>query len=138
MGSRRRGAVWAFLAVATPALAQDAPRSPTPQEVPRPARATDVAVSLEHPWGLAVLPDGRLLVTERPGRLRLVAREGRLSERPEIWSLGHRNVQAATLDARTAVTVEHGAATSSWARSSPAASSGSGSATDVSRTRSDT
>jgi glucose/arabinose dehydrogenase len=62
-----------------PALAQDAPRSPTPKEVPLPARATDVAVGLEHPWGLAVLPDGRFLVTERPGRLRLVGRDGELS-----------------------------------------------------------
>nr|WP_235562715.1 PQQ-dependent sugar dehydrogenase [Brevundimonas sp. Root1423] len=28
-----------------------------------------VASGLEHPWGLALLPDGRWLVTERPGRL---------------------------------------------------------------------
>ena len=37
-----------------------------------------VAGPLEHPWGLAFLPDGRMLVTERPGRLRIVS-DGRLS-----------------------------------------------------------
>jgi glucose/arabinose dehydrogenase len=35
--------------------------------------------TLEYPWGLAVLPDGRVLVTEKPGRLRIWA-DGRLSE----------------------------------------------------------
>ena len=38
-----------------------------------------VASGLEHPWALAFLPDGRMLVTERPGRLRIVTRDGRLS-----------------------------------------------------------
>ena len=38
-----------------------------------------VAGGLEHPWGLAFLPDGRMLVTERPGRLRLVGTDGKLS-----------------------------------------------------------
>jgi glucose/arabinose dehydrogenase len=39
-----------------------------------------VASGLENPWGLAFLPDGRMLVSERPGRLRVVSAEGRLSE----------------------------------------------------------
>jgi glucose/arabinose dehydrogenase len=38
-----------------------------------------VARGLTHPWGLAFLPDGRMLVTERPGRIRIVARDGTLS-----------------------------------------------------------
>lgn len=69
----------ALALVAGPALAQEAPRSPTPSSSPTPARLTEVARGLEHPWGLAFLPDGRMLVTERPGRLRIVGRDGRLS-----------------------------------------------------------
>jgi glucose/arabinose dehydrogenase len=37
------------------------------------------ATGLEEPWSLAFLPDGRMLVSERPGRLRIVAAEGVLS-----------------------------------------------------------
>jgi glucose/arabinose dehydrogenase len=40
---------------------------------------TTVARGLVHPWGLAFLPDGRMLVTERPGRMRIVAKDGKLS-----------------------------------------------------------
>ena len=39
-----------------------------------------VARGLANPWALAFLPDGRMLVTERPGRLRLIGSDGRLGE----------------------------------------------------------
>ena len=42
-------------------------------------RLSTFATGLERPWGAALLPDGRLLVTERPGRLRLVGTDGTLS-----------------------------------------------------------
>jgi glucose/arabinose dehydrogenase len=45
---------------------------------------------LEHPWGMDQLPDGSLLVTERPGRLRHVAPDGTLSKPiagvPEVFA----------------------------------------------------
>ena len=57
--------------LARPGAAQERPSVPF--------RAADFATRLEHPWGGAFLPDGRLLVTERPGRMRLVGRDGRVS-----------------------------------------------------------
>jgi glucose/arabinose dehydrogenase len=41
-------------------------------------RVVTVASGLENPWSLAFLPDGRMLVTERPGRMRIVGRDGAL------------------------------------------------------------
>jgi len=70
------------------------PPPPPPAEPPRPvADARPVAVAsekvgfevvelvtgLEHPWALAFLPDGAMLVTERPGRLRRIAADGAVS-----------------------------------------------------------
>lgn len=44
-----------------------------------PVRVQTVAQGLEHPWGLAFIEDGRMLVTERPGRVRVVEPSGQLS-----------------------------------------------------------
>ncbi len=72
----RRILALAILALPLPALAQDG-------DVVRSERATfrltTFATGLERPWGAALLPDGRLLVTERPGRLRVVGRDGAVS-----------------------------------------------------------
>jgi glucose/arabinose dehydrogenase len=38
-----------------------------------------VARGLDHPWALAFLPDGRMLITERPGRLNIATRDGKLA-----------------------------------------------------------
>ncbi len=61
-----------------------------------------VTRGLEHPWGLAFLPDGRLLVTERPGRLRLVTKDGAVSEPlkgvPAVFAQGQGGLLDVALD----------------------------------------
>jgi glucose/arabinose dehydrogenase len=54
-------------------------RAPVIDEETQPA-TTVFADGLENPWGMAELPDGRWLVTERPGRLRMVGPDGSVSE----------------------------------------------------------
>ena len=53
-------------------------------------RVTVVTRGLSHPWSIAFLPDGTLLIAERPGRLRYVRnrlRQGRVAERPDEAAL---------------------------------------------------
>lgn len=83
-----------------------AQRSPTPPSTAGVVREETVARGLEHPWGLAFLPDGRMLVTERPGRLRLVGADGTLSEPlggvPAVYAKGQGGLLDVALDPRFA------------------------------------
>jgi glucose/arabinose dehydrogenase len=45
-------------------------------------RVVTLARGLQHPWSMAFLPDGRMLVTERPGRLRIVGRDFKVDPNP--------------------------------------------------------
>ena len=45
-----------------------------------PLNVTEVASGLNKPWAIAFMPDGRMLVTEKPGRLRIVTARGQKSE----------------------------------------------------------
>lgn len=51
-----------------------------------------IASGLVNPWALAFLADGRMLVTERPGRMRIVSSDGQLSPAlkgvPDVWATG--------------------------------------------------
>ncbi len=52
-----------------------------PEQISNVTIASEVIASgLDHPWAIAFLPDGRLLVTERAGRLRVITRDGAVSE----------------------------------------------------------
>lgn len=86
------------LIFAAPRLAfSQAPRSPTPTSVNGTVRAETVARGLDHPWALAFLPDGKILVTERPGRLRIIERN-RVSKPLEGVSLVFARGQGGLLD----------------------------------------
>jgi glucose/arabinose dehydrogenase len=65
LASTALGACVAFYLIPAAALAQE-------------VRAEPVAQGLEHPWAVAFLPQGRFLVTERPGRIRVVDADGKL------------------------------------------------------------
>ena len=57
----------------------DAPRSDTTPKSTQQFNVETVASGLEFPWGLAFLPDGSALITEKAGRLRLL-KDGKLSQ----------------------------------------------------------
>jgi glucose/arabinose dehydrogenase len=67
-----------------------------------PLEIETVAGGLATPWSLAFLPDGRMLVTERQGRLRVVTRNGQLSPPlngvPEVWASGQGGLLDVALD----------------------------------------
>lgn len=54
-------------------------RAPAPERLSK-VQVETIASGLERPWGVEALPDGRFVVTELPGRLRVVAADGHVSE----------------------------------------------------------
>ena len=97
----------ALLAACSPSASQGqsegpAPRSPTPAPLPGVIEAEVIVDGLEHPWALAFLPDGRFLVTERPGRLRIIGSDGSLSAPltgvPDVMAQGQGGLLDVTLD----------------------------------------
>src|SRR4051812_31119453 len=82
--------------IASSASAQTFPSSAGPLNV------ETIARGLDHPWGLAFLPDGRMLVTERAGRLRIIMRDGKLSPAvkgvPQVRASGQGGLHDIVLD----------------------------------------
>ncbi|MCV2216566.1 PQQ-dependent sugar dehydrogenase [Thauera sp. Sel9] len=74
--------------VCGPSLAADAVLNTESGQV----KPVEVARGLDTPWSMAFLPDGRLLLTERPGRMRLVGKDGTVSAPlagvPEVHARG--------------------------------------------------
>ena len=64
----RTASVALLCCIVIPAIAQS----------PQPVKPEVVAGNLEHPWGLAFIDNGRMLVTERPGRMRVVQPNGQV------------------------------------------------------------
>jgi glucose/arabinose dehydrogenase len=84
--------------VASPAAAVDSAYDTDEASI----HVVTVASGLEHPWGIAFLPDGRMLVTEKPGRLRVISTDGTLSEPlggvPEVDARGQGGLLDVALD----------------------------------------
>ncbi len=81
------------------------PAAAAPEDHPSsigPLSVVTVAEGLDHPWGLAFLPDRRMLVTERPGQLRLVDPAGKVSAPlggvPPVYANGQGGLLDVALD----------------------------------------
>lgn len=87
---------------------------------------TTVVKGLEHPWSMAWLPDGAMLITERPGRLRIV-RDGKLDPTPitgvpEVFAVNQGGLMEISVHPNFAenrfvyLTYSHGGNEANWTR----------------------
>lgn len=106
---RRLTAAALLCAVGTTALAADPPKmafrnqtGAPPPAAPSKIRVEVVAHGLDHPWAVAFLPDGDMLVSERKGQLRRVRRDGTISAPiagvPAVRAVGTKGFQDVVLD----------------------------------------
>ena len=95
LGSLLAAALWPSAAAA------QANTQNTPSQLGT-VRVTTIATGLQNPWGLAFLPDGNFLVTERPGRLRVVTPQGGVSTAltgvPAVFAQGQGGLLDVALD----------------------------------------
>ena len=93
-------------ACAQPAASRQPVAAPAASQAP-PAASSELQVQviangLEHPWAVAPLPDGRFLVTERPGRLRMIGTDGTISAplagTPAVFAKGQGGLLDVVLD----------------------------------------
>jgi glucose/arabinose dehydrogenase len=95
-------------------------------------RLERITAGLAHPWATAMLPDGRWLVTERPGRMALIAPDGettRLDGVPEVSTQG----QGGLLD--LVLHPDYGSGDHDWLYFTWSQAGNGGSATTLSRAR---
>jgi glucose/arabinose dehydrogenase len=132
-GHRKPARAW-FLALALSLLGSglsEAAEAPVFDSALHRFRVVTVTRGLEHPWSLAFLPDGAMLVTERPGRLRLV-RDGVLDPAPVAGPPGvYASGQGGLLD----VALHPDFAENRWVYLSYAGKGPGGAGTEVARGR---
>lgn len=94
----RVAGILSFLLLAGTACAQ----KPTVKTDAGPIKVETLAKGLVHPWGMAFLPDGRMLVTERTGNLRILNKNNELSAPlqgvPEVFDKGQGGLLDVALD----------------------------------------
>lgn len=99
---RRVVALGAGVLIGLTALASVSRAEPVHPSSAGPLKVETVVTGLDHPWALAFMPDGRMLVTERPGRIRIATRDGRLSQPlaglPQVYARGQGGMLDVVLD----------------------------------------
>ena len=132
--ARRNGLLAALLLVVFAAVAVWAMPKVLRRTQMQGIHAVTVARGLERPWSLAFLPDGRMLVTERPGRMRIVQADGRLGTPiaglPPVVEEGEGGLLDVALDPKFKDN-----ATLYWSYAEPAPAGQEGSSTAVARGR---